>query len=120
LARPGAFDDDAADFQAEPFEDPAVLRASLSFYEVSAYPELLSEPPLLMQPNHVTETMILYGMEDKVVGPKMADRAEIAYGKLVGPFVIAGGGHFLPWEKPGVFNSALICFCREPAGRPGS
>jgi pimeloyl-ACP methyl ester carboxylesterase len=113
LARPGAFSDEEATFQAEPFMDAAVLRASLSFYEIAAHPELLSEPPLLMQPNNVTETMVLFGTEDKIVGPKMVDRAEVAYGKLVGPFLIQGGGHFLSWERPEVFNSAIRCFCRD-------
>ena len=102
LARPGAFDAAAAR-----------LRASLSFYEVSAHPELLSEAPRLFEPNNVTETMILYGIEDKVVGPKIVDRAQIAYGRLVGPFIIPGGGHFLSWEQPKIFNSALVCFCRD-------
>jgi len=117
LARPGAFDDDAASFHAEPFVDPAVLRASLSFYEVSAHPEMLSEPPRLFEPNNLTETMILYGAEDKVVGAKMVDRAQIAYERLVGPFIIPGGGHFLSWEQPKIFNSALICFCRDLLGQ---
>ena len=114
LAAPGAFDDQAAAFQAEPFADAAHLRASLSFYEVSANPELLSEPPRLMEPNTVTETMILIGMEDKVVnGLGMARRARLAYSHLVGPFMIPDAGHFLSWEAPEVFNGALITFCRD-------
>jgi pimeloyl-ACP methyl ester carboxylesterase len=113
LAAPGSFDDAAADFQAEPYDDAAVLRASLSFYEVAAHPELTSEPPLLMQRNDVTETMILYGMEDRVVGPKMIDRAKVAYGRLVGPFIIPGAGHFISWEQPEILNSAITCFCRD-------
>jgi pimeloyl-ACP methyl ester carboxylesterase len=114
LAAPGAFDDAAAAFQAEPFGDAAHFRASLSFYEVSANPELLSELPRLMERNDVTETLILCGMEDKLInGLGMCRRAAVGYGRLVGPFMVPDGGHFLSWERPDVFNSALISFCRD-------
>jgi pimeloyl-ACP methyl ester carboxylesterase len=114
LTGPGAFDDEAAAFQAEPFGDADHLRASLSFYEVSANPELMSEPPRLAEPNTVTETMILIGVEDKVIsGIGMARRAKYGYRHLVGPFLIPDAGHFISWEQPEVFNSALITFCRD-------
>ncbi|CAB4913779.1 unannotated protein [freshwater metagenome] len=114
LAAPGAFDDASAAFQAEPFMDADVLHATLSFYETSAKPELLSEVPMLFEKNTKTETLILCGMEDKVInGPQMCRRAKIGYAKLVGPFMIPDAGHFVSWEQPEIFNSALISFCRD-------
>jgi pimeloyl-ACP methyl ester carboxylesterase len=114
LAAPGAFDEAGAEFQAEPFTDPAVLRASLSFYEISAKPELLSEPPMLAEKNTHTETLILCGMEDKLInGPQMCRRARVAYNHLVGPFMVPDAGHFVSWEQPEALNGALIAFCRD-------
>ncbi len=113
LAAPGAFDAAAAAFHAEPFAVADVFRASLGIYEAIMQPQLLSEPPLLAQPNQETETQVLYGIADQIVGPNFVRRAKVAYGNLVGPFMVQDAGHFLPWEQPAVFNSALVSFCRD-------
>lgn len=114
LAAAGAFDDAAAAFHAEPFADAARLRASLSFYEAFAKPELLSEPPMISERNTTTETMVLCGTEDQIVDPwAMCRRARVAYTRLVGPFLVPDSGHFVSWEAPEVFDSALIVFCRD-------
>ncbi len=112
LAGAGNFDDEAAAFHAQPFEDAATFRASLNYYAALQHPELFYEPPLLTQKIRA-ETMFLYGVEDQIIGKIVTRRAEVAYSNLVGPFLVEGGGHFLSWERPTVFNSAVSCFCRD-------
>lgn len=113
LAAPGAFDAEAAGFQAEPFAGAEVFRSSLGLYEAIVNPEVLSRPPLLLSPNETTETLLLYGVADEIVGPNFVRRAKVAFANLVGPFMVQDAGHFLPWEQPEVFDSALISFCRD-------
>ena len=116
LAAAGNFDDETAAFHAQPFEDATVFRVSLNYYAALFHPELFHEPPLLNQEIR-TETMFLYGLSDQIIGQVVARRAEIAYSNLVGPFIVEGGGHFLCWERPTVFNSAVMCFCRDLIGQ---
>ena len=113
LGGEGNIDDEGADFMAAAFEDAAVFRSSLGYYESVENPELMSEAPLLMEPNATTQTLILYGAEDDIVGPRYTARMEIAHRDHVGPFVVEGGGHFLQWERADVLNNALISFCRD-------
>jgi pimeloyl-ACP methyl ester carboxylesterase len=112
LAGPAGFDDAAAEFMAQPFEDAGRFRASLRLYEALFDEDKASEPVLLEQPNEV-ETMILYGVQDKFVGPKFTQRMEIASPKRVGPFLIERSGHFVQFERFDIFNSALVSFCRD-------
>lgn len=112
LAAPGAFTAESAAFMAEAYADAAHFRASLGWYEAFMKPERGARPPLLGQVGQ-TETLILYGAEDRVVGPKFMDRMRLAYPRHVGPFIVPGAGHFLPWEQADVLNTALIDFCRD-------
>jgi pimeloyl-ACP methyl ester carboxylesterase len=112
VAAPGSFDDESASFHAQPFENAESFRASLHYYHAMVHPELAFERPLLDRKVN-TETMFLYGLEDKIVGVRSTLRAEVAFPNLVGPFLVAGGGHFLSWERPEIFNRALVCFCRD-------
>jgi pimeloyl-ACP methyl ester carboxylesterase len=113
LAAPGSFDDQSASFMSEQFADVAQFRASLHGYEAVMNPQLSPEPALLDRRNTATETMVLYGIADGIVGPNYARRAEVCFERLVGPFLIQDSGHFISWERPKVFNSALISFCRD-------
>ena len=113
LAAEGSFDDESAGFMAEPFGGAAQFRASLRGYEAVMNPELSPEPALLDRRNLRTETMVLYGTCDGIVGPNFARRAEVCFEHLVGPFLIQDSGHFLSWERSSVFNSALVSFCRD-------
>lgn len=113
LAPEGSFDDDAANFHAEPFGDAAHFRASMGFYEAVANPELSSEPTLLTEPDG-TETMVLLGPEDGILRRHFTHRMEVAYSeKCVGPFLIEGAGHFPHWERADVVNKAIVSFCRD-------
>jgi pimeloyl-ACP methyl ester carboxylesterase len=97
---------------AEPFGDAAAFRAGLRLYEALFDADKASAPVLLEEPN-VVETMILYGIEDKFVGPKFTRRMEIASLKRVGPFLIERSGHFVQFERADIFNPAVIAFCRD-------
>ncbi len=113
LAGPGNINDAEADFLTEPFGDAGVFRASLGFYEGFMQPDVkASEAPLLELPIEV-ETMILYGVEDKIVGPNFPRRMAVACRNHVGPFLVQDSGHFVQFERPDVLNSAVICFCRD-------
>lgn len=97
---------------ARPFEDAERFRASLRLHEALFDENEASEPVLLEQPNEV-ETMILYGVEDTFVGPKFAQRMEIASPKRVGPFLIERSGRFVQFERFDIFNPALVSLCRD-------
>jgi pimeloyl-ACP methyl ester carboxylesterase len=119
LAAPGSFDDATATFMAEQFGAATQFRASLRGYQAVMNPQLSPLPAMLERPNTTVETMVLYGTQDGIVGPNFARRAEVCFERLVGPFLIQDSGHFISWEQPRIFNSALISFCRDllPAGR---
>lgn len=108
----GNFDDAAATFQAEPFGNAESFRASLTYYAAFFHPELCYERPLLDQ-RITTETMFLFGVADELMGLKSTRRAEVAFDNLTGPFLIDRAGHFLSWERPHIWNRALIGFCRD-------
>ncbi|WP_181781466.1 alpha/beta fold hydrolase [Pseudonocardia pini] len=113
LAAPGAFTEEELDFQLEPFGDAARLRATLGYYEGLFRPELCPVPTVLGTPARDTETLVLYGVEDEIVGPSLPRRHAIAYPNHVGPFLVQDSGHFVPWEAPGVFVSAVRSFARD-------
>lgn len=108
----GAFDDEEASFQGEPYRDLDKLRSSFHYYETFRRPELLSEIPLVDRVIE-TETMVLHGIEDEMISPFQIQRAEVGFRNLVGPFCVDRGGHFLSWERPAVVNSAIVAFCRD-------
>lgn len=119
LAGPGNFSDAEADFQAEVFEDADVLRTSLGMYEAFAGAKPLSEPPMLDR--HIeAETMILYGMQDEIVGDYWPRALALACRRPVGPFLIQKAGHFVQWEAADILNGAIQCFCRDLLPAPSS
>jgi pimeloyl-ACP methyl ester carboxylesterase len=105
-AAPGSFTEEEVDFHTEPFGDPDKLRASWGPYEL-AYGKPMSEFPLLFDVVEVP-TMVLYGAEDHVVPELFVRQCELAFSALTGPFVIPRAGHFLQWERAGLFNTALV------------
>jgi pimeloyl-ACP methyl ester carboxylesterase len=114
---PGSFDEAAAQFMAEPFADADSFRSSLGFYEgalsfMNAEQTVPVEPPRVEELNTV-ETLVLYGEHDQIVGPKYPLRMEVACEDLVGPFIVGGSGHFVQFERSGLFNRSLITFCRD-------
>jgi pimeloyl-ACP methyl ester carboxylesterase len=48
-----------------------------------------------------------------VIPRDFPDRMELAFPEIVGPFVVAGAGHFLMWERATVLNRAIAAFCRD-------
>jgi pimeloyl-ACP methyl ester carboxylesterase len=116
LAAPGAFGEASAAFMSEPFADRRVLRSSLALYEAISQPDRFTEPVLLNRVNDTTETLVLYGEADEIVRRPFITRAAVAFGKVVGPFIVPGAGHFVPWEAPEVFVSALRTYCRDLLG----
>jgi pimeloyl-ACP methyl ester carboxylesterase len=113
LAGAGNFDPDAAAFLAAPFADPAVLRASLGYYEAGVRRELRSATPRLAELNEATPSLILYGIEDEIVGSNYPRRMEVALPDHVGPFLVGECGHFVQWERADVLNGAVASFCGD-------
>ncbi|MBL6617599.1 MAG: alpha/beta hydrolase [Reyranella sp.] len=111
LAGPGAFTAETAAFMAEPYADAAHFRASLGWYEAMMQPARNAPKPLLGQVGK-TRTLILYGNQDQIVGPKFVDRMRLAYPDHAGPKVL-DAGHFLQWERAELLNAELIEFCRD-------
>ena len=60
-----------------------------------------------------TPTLVLYGPEDHVIPRDFPRRMEVAFPEIVGPFEVAGAGHFLMWERSRVYNRATTYFCRD-------
>jgi pimeloyl-ACP methyl ester carboxylesterase len=112
LAAHGAFTDEQAAFQAEPFRDPKVMRASLGTYEAFLGAGGPIETPILDRPIEV-ETMILYGMEDEIIGDYWPREMALACRRPVGPFLVQGAGHFVQWEAADILNNAVQVFCRD-------
>jgi pimeloyl-ACP methyl ester carboxylesterase len=104
-ASPGAFTAEDVDFLTEPFADEARLRAGWAVYQL-AHGRPMSEPPLLHGPVE-TETLLLYGADDHVVGPDFMAFCERAFPNRIGPLVIPGAGHFLQWERADIVNPLL-------------
>lgn len=121
-ASPGTFDQDAIDFMTEPFATDERIRASWAVYQL-AHGRPSSEPPLMAEQVDVP-TLILYGMDDQVVGPDFVHCCEVAFTNRVGPVVLPGAGHFLQWERADLFNGLVASFFgdrreRFERGRPG-
>ena len=64
-------------------------------------------------------TLILYGMDDHVVGPDFLPTCEVAFTDRTGPVVLPGAGHFLQWERADLFNPLLIAYFGDLRVRHG-
>lgn len=118
-AHPGAFDDAAIAFHAEPFGDAARLRASWGCYESVFDPAARSERTMIRQ-NPDVRALILFGPSDHVIGPDFDRAAAIVFPDHVGPYLLRDCGHFVPWEAPAPFVSSLTSFAGDLlAGAPG-
>lgn len=109
-AVPGAFAREDVDWLTEPFADADRFRASIANYEYVGGPRTTPEPPRLLEPNP-TPALILYGPEDHVIPRDFPERMSAAFPNRAGPFVVAGSGHFLQWERAEVLNGALRWLC---------
>ncbi|HUP84847.1 MAG TPA: alpha/beta hydrolase [Acidimicrobiales bacterium] len=111
-AHPGNFDRPAVDFMTEPFGDGDKLRASFGAYE-SVFSEAARSEPAMAARNPDVEALLLFGPSDHVLYPEFDRMAGVVFPNHVGPFLVRDAGHFLQWEAPAVFNSALRSFCRD-------
>ena len=107
-ASPGTFSADDVDFMTEPFAMDERIRASWAVYQL-AYGRPMSEPAMMGTKVDVP-TMILYGMDDSVVGPDFLHTCEVAFTDRTGPVVLPGAGHFLQWERADLFNPLVIAY----------
>ncbi len=111
-AHPGAFTPDDVGFMTEPWGDGAKLRASFGAYESVFDPSARAEAPLMAR-NPDVEALLLFGPSDHVIYPDFDRMAAVVFPHHVGPFLVRDAGHFLQWEAPTVFNSAVRSFCRD-------
>jgi pimeloyl-ACP methyl ester carboxylesterase len=114
-AAPGGFDRDSIDFMTEPFADAEKLRASFGIYESGMGTRPFSETPRMLEQNPLP-TLVLYGPEDHVIPNDFAERCEVAFPEIIGPFIVRRAGHFLQWERADVLNRALIYFFADLRG----
>ena len=105
-ASPGSFGPEDIDFHTEPFGDGEKLRASWGPYEL-AYGKPMLGIPMMFNIVDVP-TLVLYGMDDHVVGELFVAQCEHAFSDLTGPFLVPRAGHFLQWERADLFNKTLI------------
>ena len=112
-AHPGAFDDAAIAFHAEPFGDgdsaaglvrPLRERRSTRL-DAASRPMVARNPDL--------PTVILYGPSDHVIAPDFDRMAALVFDDHVGPFLLRDCGHFVPWEAPHALVSTLTAFSRD-------
>ena len=111
-AGPGGFSAEEIDHHTEPFGDADSFRASIANYEYVGGARVAPELPRMLERNP-TPTLVLYGPEDHVIPADFPRRMEVAFPEIVGPFEVAGAGHFLMWEAARVFNRATEYFCRD-------
>lgn len=107
-ASPGTFGPADVDFMTEPFATDDRIRASWAVYQL-AHGRPMSEPPIMGRKVDVP-TMILYGMDDQVVGPDFIHCCEVAFTDRTGPVVLPGAGHFLQWERADLVNPLIIAY----------
>jgi pimeloyl-ACP methyl ester carboxylesterase len=108
-AAPGAFSPEDVDYMTEPFAGADTFRSSIAIYEYAMRAREWSEKPRFAEPNP-TPALVLYGPEDHVVPDTFCATMEAALPDRAGPFVVAGAGHFLQWERADVLNGALRHF----------
>ncbi len=106
---PTAFTPDEVAFMTEPFADADHFRASISLYEAAGGRREMKDMARFLELNP-TPALVLYGPEDHVVPASFPARCAVAFTECVGPFEVAGAGHFLQWEAAGLFNRALTHF----------
>jgi pimeloyl-ACP methyl ester carboxylesterase len=111
-AAPGTFTAEDVAYHSEAFASADALRAAIAVYEVGFGRRPLSEAPVLAQVNLVP-TLILYGPEDRVVTRHFPARMAVAFPNHVGPYEIAGAGHFISWERPDALHGHLRAFFRD-------
>jgi pimeloyl-ACP methyl ester carboxylesterase len=114
-ATPGAFTREQVDFMTEPFADAEHLRAGWGNYESALGARPSSEPPRFFEVSDVP-TLALYGADDHVIWKQFPQMCEVAFTELIGPFVVQRAGHFLQWERAGLFNRAVSYFLRDLQG----
>jgi pimeloyl-ACP methyl ester carboxylesterase len=107
-ASPGTFTASDVDFMAEPFSTDERMRASWACYQLMQG-RPMSEPPILDRKVDVP-TLILYGMDDQVIGPDFLHTCEVAFTNRTGPVVLPSAGHFLQWERADLFNPLVVAF----------
>ena len=107
-ASPGTFTAEDVDFMTEPVATEERIRAGWAVYQL-AYGRPMSEPPIMGRKVDVP-TMILYGMDDHVVGPDFLHCCEVAFTDRTGPVVLPGAGHFLQWERADLFNNLVASY----------
>jgi len=113
-AHPGAFDDAAVDFMAEPFGDGLRLRASFGGYESAFSASARSEPPMVATvKENPTRALVLFGPSDHVLYPEFDRMATVVFPNRVGPFLLRDCGHFVQWEAAEVLNGAVTAFCGD-------
>jgi pimeloyl-ACP methyl ester carboxylesterase len=108
----GSFSPSDVDFMTEPFADPDRLRASWGPYGLAYGRGAGPDIPRLFEV-HPVPTLVMYGMEDQVVGADFVRRCELAFSECIGPFLIPRAGHFLQWERSELFNRSLAWFLRD-------
>lgn len=108
-AHPGNFSPEDVTFHAEPFGDPARLRATFGNYESVYSADRRIERPLF-GPNALTPTLIVFGTSDKVIYPDFDRMAAVVFANHQGPVRIDECGHFVPWEKPDRFIELTLGF----------
>lgn len=111
----GGFTREEVAWMAEPFGDAAKLRAGFGNYESAIGTRAPSEPPRMTE-RVTVPTLALYGPDDHVVYEDFPERCEAVFADLVGPFVVPRAGHFLQWERAGLFNRAVTAFLRGSLG----
>jgi pimeloyl-ACP methyl ester carboxylesterase len=108
-AAPASFEREDVDFMTEPFADADRFRASIGLYESALGTRALTAPPRLFERSPIP-TLVLYGPKDHVISRDFVQLMDRALDEIVGPFVVAGAGHFLQWERADLLNRALIHF----------
>ena len=102
-ASPGTFGPADVDFMTEPFGTEERLRAGWAVYQL-AYGRPVSEPPIMDRKVDVP-TLILYGMDDHVVGPEFLHTCEVAFTNRTGPSCC---------PVPGISCSGSVLTCSMP------
>ena len=69
----------------------------------------MSEPPLLDRKVDVP-TLILYGMDDQVIGPGFPAHLRSGVHQPRRAGLVPGAGHFLQWERADVVNPLVTAF----------
>ena len=110
-AHPGAFDDAAIVFHAEPFGDPKI-RATWGCYESTFDPAARTAAPMLAR-NPDVRALLLHGPSDHVIGADFDRMAAVVFPDHVGPYLVRDCGHFVPWEAPSVLVSSITSFCSD-------